>query len=245
MIGIPDQNIIPGFGSRIQIVASGGSGAGGTPAVTLDTKFEKGFASPATSPVSFVSNAGTVSGSVGSNSNRILIIYLVFDNGTVTPNGTPTWNGVSSTQLGTFVSIASSGQTIYLYRLLAPTTGAQTLSAAFNAGSSAVVLGAISLFNVDQVTGANNYQSTTGTGTAESISVTSVSNLNMIVGGSGDNNASSFTITAPAVLDFNETSFNGNFQLTHTAANGGSTTIAATLGSSVNWASAAVEVLHA
>lgn len=164
-------------------------------AVTFDAKFEKG-ATGQTSPFSFVSNAGTVTGSVGANSNRVLIGYVAF-RGITSSAVAMTWNGVSMTAIsGASLTAVAGSMDLYLFGLIAPATGAQTLSVSWTGGSSApVVLGAISLYNADQTTGWQNGGTDTNTGTSVSGTVSSA-NGNMAVAGLCDNNATSATITA-------------------------------------------------
>lgn len=95
-------------------------------AVTFDTKFESGATGQA-SPFAFVSNAGTVAGTVGANSNRVLIGWVGF-RGVTTSAVAMTWNGVSMTAIGTKVTAAGGLYEMYLFGLINPDTGAQTLS---------------------------------------------------------------------------------------------------------------------
>jgi hypothetical protein len=207
-------------------------------AVSLDTKFEKGGNSA--SPFSYVSNAGTVAGSVGANSNRCLIGYAGFR--TITPTSIAmTWAGTSMTQIGT--TLSDGTDSIALFGLIAPATGAQTLSVSWTGGTSnPVVLGAVSLFNCDQTTGWQNNTSATGTGTSASITITTTSG-DMAIAGHVNNNATGTSI-ATGTSDWTETAFNGNYAQAHNAASGASTAVAWTLGSSVAWANIGVDVMQ-
>jgi hypothetical protein len=210
-------------------------------AVTFDAKFEKG-ASGQASPFSFVSNAGTVTGTVGANSNRILIGYIAF-RGLSSSAVAMTWNGVSMTAISGASSLGLAGAyDIYLFGLINPDTGAQTLSASWTGGSaSPVVLGAISVYNADQTTGWQNGGSDTATGTSASSTVTSA-NGNMAIVGHVNDNASSTTINT-GTSAFTDTAFNGNYAMGYNASSGASTTVAWTLGSSVAWANVKVDVI--
>lgn len=207
--------------------------------VLFDSKFEKGGHLPA-SPFSFVSNAGTVTGTVGSNSDRVLIIYVGFSSAaTITA---VSWNGVSA--FGNFigkVTTSAGAREFSLYGLIAPATGNNSLSCSFTGSPNDIALGAISLYNADQTTGWRNFNSATGTGTAPTVTITTTA-TSMAAGGFCDNNASSFAITAPATADWDERNFDGNYQQAHSLASGSSVVLAATLGSSVEWAVGGVEV---
>jgi hypothetical protein len=205
-------------------------------AVTFDSAFEKG-ASSTTSPFSYVSNAGTVTGAVGANSNRVLIA-MVEMNLSATALAV-TWNGVSMSSLGT--PIATSVGQVALFGLIAPATGAQTISVSWTGGAMDCVLGAISLYDADQTSPFQNYQTDSATGTAVSSTVTSA-NGNMVVAGRFDDNATTWT-QVNGTQAWDERAFNGNQGGAYRASSGASTVISGTLGSSVQWAQAAVDVL--
>lgn len=207
-------------------------------AVTFDSAFEKGSASQS-SPFSFVSNAGTVAGTVGSNSNRILIGYVAFRSASPPTAVAMTWNSVSMTQIN---SVESGLFTILLFGLISPTTGNQTISCSWTGGTIQVVLGAISVYSADQSTGWSNANTNTGTSTSMTVAITTASG-DMAVGGAMDNNSSSATITA-GTSDWNERAFDGNYQGAHNAASGSSTNLSWTLGTSKAWGVAGVRVLQ-
>lgn len=210
-------------------------------AVAFDSHFEKGQGSGA-SPFSFVSNAGTVTGTVG-GLNRVLIGVAGFSDtaanlGTVTM----TWAGVSMTPI---VSVAApaGGFTVYQFGLIAPATGNQTLSVAWTGASSpAVALGAVNSTGADQSVGWANGSSDTGTGLSASSAVTTTSG-DMAIVGHTNNNATS-TVIATGTSDWIETAFTGNYAMARNPAVGPSTTVAWTLGSSVAWANVKVDVLQ-
>lgn len=211
-------------------------------AVTFDTRFEKG--ANQASPFSFVSNAGTVTGSVGANSNRVLIGFLAL-RGIAASTATMTWNSVAMTQIG---AVFNDGNTdMYLFGLIAPATGAQTLASTWTGGSgSPVVMGAVSLYNADQTTGWQNNGSDTATGTNASSAVTSASG-NMVVVGHANNNASSFDATdlTAGTSAWVDSAFDGNYAMAYRASSGVSTTVTWTLESSVIWANLKVDVIAA
>lgn len=204
-------------------------------AVTYDTTFEKGSGGT-TSPFSFVSNAGTVSGSVGSNTNRVLIAY------SETPNSSTvtgvTWAGVSMSSIG---SIVSNSRTLALWGLIAPAIGAQTLSLTFTGTTGEVVLGAVSLYNADQSTGWRNFASSTSTSISPSLTITTASG-DIAVAAMQENNAISDT-TVLGTRVWQDDSFSFVQNQYYSSASGTSTTISAALGSSVLWGMVGVDVL--
>lgn len=208
--------------------------------VAFDTKFQKASGSTA-SPFSYVSNAGTVAGSIGANNNRALIVALTF-RGIASSAVSVTWNGVAMTQIGSKVSLAGTFE-LYLFGLIAPDTGAQTISASWTGGIGGVCLGGISVYNADQTTGWQNYATNTATSTSATVAVTTA-NGNMVAGHNCDNNALSWTQTS-GTKDWDERNFDGNFQGCHKASTGSSESLSGTLGSSVAWAMQGVDVIVA
>lgn len=218
-------------------------------AVTFDAHFQDGASAGATS-FSFTSNAPAsgVAGTVGSNSNRVLIgslrghsTKILMDSGA---GVAMTWDGVAMTALGG-IETPSIGNTIYLFGLIAPATGNKVLAASWGVGASGidVSVGAVSVFSADQTTGWQNFTTNTGTSTTATVAVTSA-NGNMIVGGETDNDASSGSITA-GTEDWQERDLSGNDMAAHNASSGASTSVTWTLGSSVAWALAGIDVIAA
>ena len=74
-------------------------------AVTFDSTFEKGASSQA-SPFSFASNAGTVTGTVNNNSNRVLIGRVTFE-GIASSVVSMAWNSVPMTSIVRYADIAN------------------------------------------------------------------------------------------------------------------------------------------
>lgn len=204
--------------------------------VLFDTKFENGANAPA-SPFSFVSTSGTVPGSIGNNADRVLIIAVGLSLAvTITAL---TWAGQAMTSIGT--ATTAGGRSTRLYGLINPSTGAQTVSMTFTGTAGAVAIGGVSLYNTEQTTGWRNFNSATGSSVNPTVTITTIA-TSMAVAGFADDNASSFTITSPSVLDWNERAFDGNYQGGHNLSTGTSTVIAGTEGTSVGWAVAGVEV---
>lgn len=217
-------------------------------AVLFDSRFAKGQNAGGTS-FSFVSNAGTEAGTVGNNSNRILMAIAAFSNG-ATSVGTVTfsWNGV------TFPTVSvqefdSANRYLVIGVLITDAniaTGNQTLQVAWTgAHAQTTYLGAISMYNADQTTGYRNNVTATGVSTSPALTI-ATANGNMTVTGWYDANASSpFTLGAVGVLDWDERAFNGNTQGAHNAATGSSDAWTATLSISVGWAVVGLDVIAA
>jgi hypothetical protein len=220
------------------------TGGAAGPAVAFDSKFEKGANSQA-SPFSFVSNAGTVTGTVGNNANRVLIGYVAFRTLVTEPSAVAmTWNSVSMTQIGSKVNFGGSPYAIWVFGLIAPATGAQTISTSWTGGNvDSVALGAVSLYNGDQTTGWQNSGSDTGTSTAPSSSVTTA-NGNAVVVCHGNDNASS-TVINQGTSAWIEGALNGNYAMAYKLSTTTPETVSWTLGSSVAWGNFKVDVIKA
>lgn len=96
-----------------------------------------------------VQSSGTVSLTVGNNSDRLLIVDIQ------TPNGTTvtgiTYAGVSMTLIDSQI-IPSALNNHYSYKLIAPTVGTANVVATISGSSSGMGLIATSYYNVDQTT---------------------------------------------------------------------------------------------
>lgn len=206
-------------------------------AVTFDARFEKGVAGQ-TSPFSFLSSAGDETGSVGANSDRILIGVLSTQGNHTA--AAMTWGGVSMTQIGTTVTI---GLCTSMFGLIAPATGAQTLSASWSGGSRDTCLGAISVYDADQSTGWQNNGTNTATSVSPSGTVTTAAD-NMVIAFVSDDNSSSATITSGTEA-WQERALNGNHLAGYKPSTGSSETISWTLGTSVAWLLFKVDVIAA
>jgi len=219
-------------------------------AVTFDSTFEKGINSVGASPFSFVSNAGTVTGSVGANSNRILIVALCLAR-EATFWGNKTMKATKGGSLSAMTHIVSTDyasgtlRSVCLFGMIAPDTGNITLEFSWDSGNSAqtVYMGAISLYNCDQATGWRNNGSDTGTtNSPQPSSIVTTSNGNIAVVAHGDNNASSITLNA-GTQAWKDTSFNTNSAMGYMASTGATATIGWDIGSSVAWGQVKVDVM--
>lgn len=141
--------------------------------VTLDSTFMHYRASGTLFPFSFVSNAGTVQGTVGSNPNTWLFVFayirLSVTNLVVPVSTIPvvTWDDGGTNQVMYRVGCVplSTDATLWLYALKDPTPGNKTLTISSTTSSGPeLTVGAISVYNcvgyrnsgVDTGTGASN-----------------------------------------------------------------------------------------
>lgn len=232
--------LVPTIVRAQQLVTRKRTATASGPAVAYDSRFEDGSASH-TSPFNFTSNAPVsgVSGTVGSNSNRVLIGYVGFT--TAVASVAMSWDSVAMTQIGTATS--GGGFVVYLFGLKNPNTGNKVLATTFGAGSPGIALGAISVYNADQTTGWQNNGSDSGTGTSASSTVTSA-NGNMAIAGHINENGASTAITSPAV-GWIEGDINGNYAQAYNASTTSSTVVAFTWTGSKAWVNYKCDVIKA
>ena len=208
-------------------------------AATFDTRFEKGFSSQS-SPASFVSNAGDVTGTVSATADRVMIAFVGAT--TSLTSLAVTWDGTPLSPIGTPLTFAA-GFVHYMFGLINPINGNKTLAASWSSGAADVVLGAISSTASDQSTGWQNAtNSSLTTSTAPTITIPSASG-NLAVAMVIDNNSSSATISGSATSAWNERDLNGNYNAGYLASSSASTIIAWTLGSSVEWGVRGVDII--
>lgn len=227
-------------------------------AVSFDAAFQDG-GTPVASPFAFLSNAPVsgVSGAIGNNPNRVLVaVFRYHGPGTNAGTVSVTWNSVAMTQPNAgggvlFINEPSSSDSLFVFFLINPATGANVLAATWTGTAGVgVSLGAVSVFNADQTTGVQNYTTNTGTSTSSTLTVNSASG-NMVVAGQVDNDASSIGIdntnSSPpfAAVTWTERDLSGNDAGAYNASTGATTTIALTLGSNKDWAMAGVDVIAA
>jgi hypothetical protein len=227
-------------------------------AVTYDSKFEKNFNS-ASSPSSFVSNAGTVSGSVGNNANRVLIVAVCLSReasfwGNMTMKATK-GGSLTAMTLIQATDYALGLRSVRLYGLAAPDTGNITLEFSWDSGQSGITVyvGAISVYNADQVTGWTNSGADTGaagTGTDADSTVTTTAG-NMVIVAHGNDNASSTVVDEAGGHDSRianawlDTCCNTNAGQAYFASDDSSALMGWNLGSAVAWANVKTDVIAA
>jgi len=208
-------------------------------AVAFDSTFET-YDLAASSPVSFASNAGNVTGSVGANSNRALFGCVAF-NATIATVGTVSmnWDATGSNQAMTAITsvdIPGGGGSLFLFGLKNPASGILTLQASWSGGGAHdLAVGVVSLYNVEQTTAAwNNAGTDTGTSTSPGSTVTTTLG-DMAVVCHINRNATTTTINV-GTSDWIEGHVDNNSAQAHSAASGSSTPISWTLSNSVAWA---------
>lgn len=112
-------------------------------------------------------NTLTWSHTIGSGSNRILIVYVpISQNVSVTG---VTYGGVSLTQ---FVGITNGDPKAYIYYLLNPTVGTANCVITFNTSIQYLLAGVASFFNVNQTIPLANGTTKTGTASNKSMNIT-------------------------------------------------------------------------
>ena len=192
------------------------------------------------------STCNTQTGTVTANSNRLLIGIVGF-NAPQATMGTVAmiWDYTATNQSMTpiiGVDVGTFGS-IYLFGLKNPVAGDPVFTATWTGGNTVdVSMAGISLYNCDQTTSWNNSGTDTGTGTNPSSTVTTSSG-DMAVVAHIDQNASSIVINLGS-SGYIETNINGNYAGGYLASISASSTISWTLGSSVAWAHAKVNVLQ-
>lgn len=183
---------------------------------------------------------------VGSGSNRALVVYLlfVFGGGSGLPTGiSVTWNGVAMTAItGASFSDVTAGVSIAAFGLVNPASGANTLAASWT-GARFTSVAAISFTGVDQTGGVTSFAHGAGNhgnaGGNASVTVTSATG-NITAAAYTNDGGAQFTATS-ATQDWVDAT--DSFALNHTAGSA-SNTMTATQGST-NWVAAGVDVVAA
>jgi hypothetical protein len=203
-------------------------------AVTLDVKFEKGGDVSSPSPFSFVSNAGTVAGTVSVGATHLFAVAQ-FDTA-ISSVGTVsvTWDQGGTNQAMTQITSSNDSGTnlsVFLFGLANPTSGAKTIQMTWTGSAESKYLGAVSVFGSSSWSDATT---NTGNGTTTTITVPNVGANDMAINGRGDLNSSGPTWTVTTgTIDWEDHHFNTNSGQAH---NSGSGTVAWNIGGSgVNW----------
>lgn len=181
---------------------------------------------------------------VGSGSNRALVAMVTF--GTDTPSPVLTWDSggtnQSMTQIDTNTFGAGSG-TVFLFGLIAPTSGNKTLHFAWT-GTDSVAVQAVAFTGVNQTGGATSFNAngkSTGTG-APAATMTITSATGDIVVGAYATKAGSFTSIDGTSLGIDNTPANDLAAAYYSGSASVSSNTTRTTGS--NWESVAVDVVH-
>lgn len=93
----------------------------------------------------------TYSFTVGSCANRVLILGVQFG-GSTDVSGTPTYNGVSMTQVGTYSVAGTTFAAVRVYSLVAPASGSHNVSISNTGGANYIYSSIASYCGVDQTT---------------------------------------------------------------------------------------------
>ena len=211
--------------------------------VSVNTYFEKGFTGSPASPQSFVSNAGTVAGTVAANANRVMICMVQF-RAASSVTATPSWNGVAMTAINSINSDATSDY-VGLWGLKNPASGNQSLSLTFTGTITNFSLGAICFDNADQVTGWVDRGWTTGTSTGVTSTISTGAG-NAVLHFIANNNSAGAITTSPGTQIYTDTAFQGNAIAAYKLSTSSSETI--TTGwvtSAIQYVIGTVDILHA
>lgn len=163
------------------LVAALGGGSAQAQSITTD---------PASSREAAASST-TMSHTVGSGSNRLLIVSVAIERETDRVTAL-TYAGQALTFVGTSVDPTNTAR-VEIWRLIAPASGTNTVSVTFS-GLSSVVVGAISFANVNQTTPIAASQFATGNATlTASASVASATDQVVLAAIASDDAANSVT----------------------------------------------------
>lgn len=203
-------------------------------ALAFDTGFELADGSAPGSPV-------TTTGTVANVANRVMVGFMADKNPALTGFAL-SWNGVDmGAQLGE-VSTAL-GFRVHLFKLIAPAVGVGlTLSGSWTGGSALMVIGAAIWDGADQTNGVKTFTTNTGLTNivAPNVTIAGFTAGNAVFAGRTDENGSSSSVTTGTEI-WEERGVDGNYG----GARSTTDTVAWSLGSSVPWAVAAVEVIVA
>ena len=107
-----------------------------------------------------------------SGSDRLAVAMIVFQKDSTAVNGTPTYGGANMTKLTEFDPVNAIGK-IEIWYIVAPATGAQTVSIAWTATGDDAIISVASFTGVDQTTPLSGAATAEGTSNAPSVVVTS------------------------------------------------------------------------
>lgn len=216
--------------------------------VLFDSTFEKRFQNVA-SPHTFVSNAGNITGTIGNNTFRLLLVFVGCSvskaaMGTVAMTATKGGVPTAMTLIGS-LDYAVAGRSGYLFGLIAPDVGNCTLSWSFTGSpTQSCYIGAVSLYHADNVTGWRNFGTDIGTSTHPAGIVTSLPGNMGVVGMSADNALDPVTIHAgEGTLAWQDNIINTTTGMGYKLSAGNVVTVGLDLGSSVEWGVLKVDVI--
>lgn len=131
----------------------------------------------------------TVNITIGSNSNRVAICKVIWRQAGISVSSVSGAGG-TFTSLGAAVQNVAGNRMVQLFKLIAPNTGAQTITVAWSDTWGADVAVVVEdWYDADQTTGASDLTTASGTSTAPSVTVTNVASgdgvTDFVVHGSG------------------------------------------------------------
>lgn len=113
---------------------------------------------------------------IGTNSNRLLLVFIVGDGSA----GTPSWNGTPMTQFANGRTNSGVGENYGVFYLVAPATGAHTLTGTFINGAGYGVIW-YSLYNCSATQLDNTNQSDGSGASAVTLTLTPTNDSDMVV----------------------------------------------------------------
>lgn len=200
----------------------------------------------------YIASAGTYTGqTVGSGSNRALVALLQFDQIT---GGNPTsvtcnWDTAGTNQSMTQIlayAPASVLAPLYIFGLVAPTSGNKTISCSWSTDTNKAFIETISFTGVNQTGGSTSFPNTGSTNnTSNTASVTVTSNAS-------DKAVAAYTLNSGgSISSFSDTemAFNNVSGIVYNAGSqygtgASSKTLTANLNASIIWSAVAVDVMH-
>lgn len=168
---------------------------------------------------------------VANQSNRVLIVGVQAENGSIRHPSGVTYNGVALTQINTANVGSGTRQCVSLWYLLAPAVGTANVVVTWSSSVSNATAGAISLYNVAQAAPEANATSVNNSG-ATTTNITTLTDGAWVVDMFGSGNGGGLSAAGGQTARFTNTSGS-------TTAGGGSTKPVATAGAtSVTWSQA-------
>lgn len=181
------------------------------------------------------------SGSTGAN--RALFVGISYFNDDGETVRSVTYGGETLTQVGT--ANQSTFARVYVFRLLNPPTGTNTLAVTWNANiDRGAVVGAVTYANVNQTTPTGAFAGSSGNSATPSVTVAGAAGRTMF-GAVAGRSTSNYSVTGGGTLLWSQRPFSG-----YTAGSGQTKAGAASVmlswsGSSANWAAGGVSIVPA
>ena len=240
----PDQAL-----DRVDPVASGDTTSTNTPALAGDSLSAitvVGSAASSTSTRTATTHSFTYhSGTAGEN--RVLMVGVSYRNNDGEMVSLVTYGGQALTSVGTAqIAFGNPDGRIYIYRLVNPPTGNNTLQITWNSAlNQGAVVGAVTYAGVDQSTPTGAFASSTGTSTAPSVTVGSASGQ-LVFGVVGGRTTSNYSVTGGGTSLWSSRPFSGQTSGSgQSKAGAASSTSLTWSGSSAEWVAGGVSLVPA